>query len=366
MGLFRIGILCLLVLGLASCSEENKETSQNSSPANQEQSENDGSLENPGPELISAKSSHHYPLGNAPEGGSRIKIYGLNFPNIGAIKVSGKDCEDIQIETVDIVNSAADEIFSRGATEAVSCVLPELSLGNHELEISTDENTYWLHPAQVLIEDNQLRGPLDWYKLHRNMFGNFQLANSIDFESKVIRKAKYFFGSLDGQGFSLTNMKLESTAKTTALFTIYDGGMQNLVFDSTIVQHNFSESLNEVHLVGLIAGVLGANGVINNVDVFDSQIDVTESNDVYVSAFFPFALNGSSFTDVVVSSDADWTVTTNALFNACVNGATTGQIAPNITLNADQGVLSGDFGNLANEGVLGLTCLIDNDLIAID
>ncbi len=366
MGLFRIGILCLLVLGLASCSEENNENSQNSSPANQEQSENDGSLENPGPELISAKSSHHYPLGNSPKGGSRLKIYGLGLSDIGSIKVSGQNCDDIKVENVDIVNNATDEIFSRGATEAVSCELPTLSLGNHELEIYTEENTYWLHPAQVLIEDNQLRGPLDWYKLHRNMFGNFQLANSIDFEDRVIRKAKYFFGSLDGQGFSLTNIKLESTAKTTALFTVYDGSMKDLVFKSASVQHNYSESLNEVHLVGLIAGVLGANGVINNVDVINSQVDVSESNDVYVSAFFPFTLNGSSFTDVIVSSNANWTITTNTQFNACVNGATTGQTAPNITLNADQGVLTGDFGALTNDGVLGFTCLIDNDFIAVD
>jgi len=100
----------------------------------------------------------------------------------------------------------------------------------------------------------------------------YMLTQDIDCNGLVQNKAIDFKGELDGNGYRIIGLEIGYDDRSMGLFsTIYGGSVVNLGLDSIVIDDN-----GKHNNVGLLAGSVGYDTLISDVEINTSSISVTQ------------------------------------------------------------------------------------------
>lgn len=183
-------------------------------------------------------------------------------------------------------------------------------------------------PFEVFNEENDVKYMLEHPDKH------YILREDINLNGATLKPASNFSGRLDGNGYTISNFKIDTGAPSAAisnyravgLFGVVTGTVSNLQLSNvTITNGSTAISSDKTVAVGAIAGVV-CGGRIEYCTLKDINIDITGNTASFVGGVAGrLEGNGSIFgTDITINRTIDCTVSNNN--SACVVGGIVGSI----------------------------------------
>ena len=127
------------------------------------------------------------------------------------------------------MSQALDQLNAGLATSAISCSAPTVAqYGDEDIRINHDNNEFSLVTQKIVVESANISLPTDFAKLNRNWWGQFVLTNNIDMAMTATVPFQYFFGVIDGAGFTVSNMNVVGNTGITGFVSALGGTIQNL------------------------------------------------------------------------------------------------------------------------------------------
>ncbi len=146
--------------------------------------------------------------------------------------------------------------------------------GSFVLKENLNVYAKWLKAIEIKDAESLLA-------INDNPTYNYYLVNDIDLEGAVWTPITLFSGALDGKGYTIKNLIMNTTAASEMAFIINNNGaIKNLCMSNVRYTVSTSQLMNTAY--SLL--VCNNNGIIDNVVMLDSQFDVTYSlnyHDVY-------------------------------------------------------------------------------------
>ena len=162
----------------------------------------------------------------------------------------------------------------------------------------TEENPY------IIETEEQLQGMQQGINAHYKLGNDIVIQNIDNFE--VIGKSSTypFTGSLDGNGYKITGLNIESDNQYVGLFGYISGGtVKNLILENATVKSQYTSSASKLAYVGVVVGYI-ENGIIEDVSITETSIVKTEKGYVYIGGIVGYAtgattINNSCSTGIV-------------------------------------------------------------------
>ncbi len=96
----------------------------------------------------------------------------------------------------------------------------------------------------------------------------YKLAADLDLGGIAWNPISYFFGEIDGNGYTISNFKLNPSAENVGLIAIYNGTIKNLKVTGYVISGTPTDISTSMY-IGVIAGKI-ESGIIENCHVFNT------------------------------------------------------------------------------------------------
>lgn len=103
-----------------------------------------------------------------------------------------------------------------------------------------------------------------------NPTANFKVILNIDFENETIQPIKEFSGTLNGDGYKISNFKIDSNESTVGLFAVSSGNIKNLKVSNGNIKTDITGNDAKV---GTLVGELKSGGKINKCKIENCEIE---------------------------------------------------------------------------------------------
>ena len=151
--------------------------------------------------------------------------------------------------------------------------------------IGRDTKTYDSVDFTTKVEDNTISTTEEFLAMSSNRYGNFELENDldftgVDFEVLFNSGANPFAGSFDGNGYTISNITIDSLSIYTGVFGyISTGRIFNVTFDNITIGTQENPLVATIDTrAGFLAGyITNALASIDEVNILNSQMHIETS-----------------------------------------------------------------------------------------
>ncbi len=212
----------------------------------------------------------------------------------------------------------------------------------------TEENPY------IIETEEQLQGM-------RNIpYAHYKLGNDIviteNFEPIGGNENTAFTGTLDGAGYTIIGLDIESDNQYVGLFGYISGGtVKNLILENININKTYTNTTN-AYYIGGIAGYI-KNGVIHNVEIIDenSKIIAETKNNVYIGGIVGYRDAGTIYSTYSVAY-INATSTSGTIYAGGLIGYTTQNASINIVYSTGTVDVTSTSGTIYAGGLIGYAC----------